>query len=168
MRLTEKNNRELGRYTISAFVANYVMKIHNQTGRSLEDLMAEIGAPIVWTPVGNRESDVKIVASILVLASDRKTIFVHSPNTNPTPIEEVPYIFTEFSEVAHFLSEKNLIPEHYDEDEISDVAEGEQVVYLPNIDDIFEHAVYLPKFEDEEDKDEIDIEIVMMVVIDFN
>ena len=71
MRLTE-NSRELGRYTISAFVANYVMKTQQQTGRSLEDLMSEIGAPIVWTPVGNRESDVKIIASILVIASGKK------------------------------------------------------------------------------------------------
>ena len=160
MRLTE-NNRELNRHTISAYVANYVMHVQRQTGRSLEDLAPEIGVPFVWTPVGNKDGEIKIITSILVLASDRKTILVHSLNTEPTPIKEVPYIFTEFSEASHFLSERNLIPEYSDEDEISDVPEGEQVVYLPNIDDIFED-------KDEDDIDieiEIDIEAVMVMAI---
>ena len=160
MRLTE-NNRELNRHTISSFTANYVMHVQRQTGRSLEDLLSEIGVPFVWTPVGNKDGEVKIIASILVIASDRKTILVHSLNTEPTPIKEVPYIFTEFSEASHFLSERNLIPEYSDEDEISDVPEGEQVVYLPNIDDIFED-----KDEDEIDIEiEIDIEAVMVMAV---
>lgn len=159
MRLTE-NSKELNRHIISAFIANYVMHVQRQTGRSLEDLLSEIGVPFVWTPVGNKDGEIKIIASILVFASDRKTILVHSLNTEPTPIKEVPYIFTEFSEVSHFLSERNLIPEYSDEDEISDVPEGEQVVYLPNIDDIFE--------DDDDDDDEIEVEVeveIVMVVI---
>ena len=152
MRLT-KNNKELNCYIVSASDANYVMYLHRQTGKPLY----ELGVPFVWTPVGNREGDVKIIPSILVLASDQKTILVHSPNTNPTPIEDVPYIFTEFSEAAKFLSDKNLIPEYSDEDEISDVARCERVVYLPKIDDIFE--------DDDDDDDEIDIEIEVVMVM---
>lgn len=141
MRLT-KNNKELNIYTISAFDANYVMYIHRQTGKPLY----ELEVPFVWVPVVNKNGEVKIIASILVYTDDRKNILVHSPNTNPTPIEEVPYIFTEFSEVAKFLSDKKLIPEYSDEDEISDVPEGELVFYLPNINDIFEN-----KNEDEDE-----------------
>lgn len=154
MRLT-KNNKELNIYTISAFDANYVMYIHRQTGKPLY----ELEVLFVWTPVGNKDGEVKIIASILVLTDDRKNILVCSPNTNPTPIEEVPYIFTEFSEAAKFLSDKNLIPEYSDEDEISDVLRCERVVYLPSIDDIFEDE------DKDEDEDEIEIDIEVLMVI---
>jgi len=157
MRLTE-NKKELNRYTVSALIANHVMRIQYQTGMPLENLMSEIGESIVWTPVGDQDGNIKIIASMLVLTSD-KTILVCSPNTNPTPIEEVPYIFTEFSEAAYFLSEKNLIPKYSDEDEISDVDRCERVVYLPSIDDIFEDE---DKGEDE-DEIEIDIEVLMVI-----
>lgn len=168
MRLTE-NNRELKFYTLDTYRANYMMFIQRKTGESLYKIGNEIGDPFVWTPVGNKDGEVKIIASILVLTDDRKNILVCSPNTNPTPIKDVPYIFTEFSEAAHYLSEKNLIPEYYDEDEISDVARCERVVYLSNIDDIFEHAVCLPNIDDtfeDEDDDEIDIKVMMVMIID--
>lgn len=157
MRLT-KNNKELNCYIVSASNANYVMYMHRQTGKPLY----ELGVPVVWTPVGNRKGDVKIIPSMLVLASDQKTILVCSPNTNPTPIEDVPYIFTKFSEAAKFLSDKNLIPEYGDESEISDVARCERVVYLPNVDDIFEDK---ENKDEDEDEIEVDIEVVMVMVI---
>lgn len=156
MRLTE-NNKELNRYTVSALIANHVMRIQHQTGMPLEDLMSKIGESIVWTPVGDQDGNIKIIASILVLTNDRKNILVCSPNTNPTHIEEVTYIFTEFGEALQFLSDKNLIPDYSDEDEISYVPEGEQVVYLPIIDDIFE--------DEDKDEDEIEIDIEVLMVI---
>ena len=158
MRLIE-DKKELNRYTVSALIANHVMRIQHQTGMPLENLMSELGVPFVWTPVGNRNGDAKIIASILVLTDDRKNILVCSPNTNPTPIKDVPYIFTEFSEAAKFLSDKNFIPEYYDEDEISDVVRCERVVYLSNIDDIFEDE------DKDEDEDEIEIDIEVLMVI---
>jgi hypothetical protein len=158
MRLTE-NNRELEFYTLDTYRANNMMSIQRETGESLYKIGNEIGVPFVWTPVVNRNGDAKIIASILVLTDDRKSILVCSPNTNPTPIEEVPYIFTEFSEAAYFLLEKNLIPEYSDEDEISDVARCERVVYLPSIDDIFEDE------DKDEDEDEIEIDIEVLMVI---
>lgn len=160
MRLTE-NNKELRFYILNVLTANYMMTIQRETGESLYKIGNEIGIPFVWTPVGDQDGNIKIIPSILVLAENKKTIFVHSPNTKPTPIEEVTYIFTEFSEASQFLSDKNLIPEYSDEDEISYVPEGERVVYLPSIDDIFEDE---DKDEDE-DEIEVDIEVVMVMVI---
>ena len=160
MRLTE-NNRELKFYTLDTYRANNMMVIQRETGESLYKIGNELGVPFVWTPVGNRNGDAKIIASILVLTDDRKNILVCSPNTNPTPIKDVPYIFTEFSEAAKFLSDKNFIPEYSDEDEISDVVRCERVVYLPSIDDIFEDE---DKDEDEDEGEiEIDIEILMVI-----
>ena len=156
MRLTE-NNKELRFYILNVLTANYMMTIQRETGESLYKIGNEIGIPFVWTPVGDQDGNIKIIASILVLTDDRKNILVCSPNTKPTPIEEVTYIFTEFCEASQFLSDKNLIPEYSDEDEISYVPEGEQVVYLPIIDDIFE--------DDDDDDDEIEVEIVMVVII---